>query len=496
MPIDNTYSIVSPNTGDTFYAQAPEAQRILWKKGVDVFEQSSDFFQEMEGESKGRNGVIWTETDTSKGEGQKIRFTNMSGFYNEPHYGDDTFDGPDDFETININSYELDVDFIRWATAYTRRMQPFMGLGRQIQDQIPVEIGKWLGRTKAEKMFMMFLYKLNAQNMVFAGDKTQDTLVASDNLLWDEIVKMGAMLEPLGGTPAMIGKGKRGNPIFRNMVVATTAALTGLKLDPNYKEVLRQTRDEAAAETLFTGDYVDIDGHVIRKYNPIDHDGVGAIGSALNAKASLANAIAPGTAAVVLTGGGNPAAATSQADSILFFKLFPNFAYTFLEGDVLDQDGNTHYVLAVNPAVAGGGGCMYAYTTGNNGNEITCTARLGSAAGGTRVTELGNVTWNSGVWAGWHTETIAQGALIIPCNANGTPFGDTLMLMKGSAIRGYGSFRNLRTEEIVQGGHNIRMYVTTVFGQTPRQDRLGRTPGALRLRHAISYPGWGIPRTV
>lgn len=496
MPIDGTYSVVSPNTGDTFYAQAPEAQRILWKKGVDVFEQSSDFFQEMEGESKGRSGVIWTETDTAAGIGQKIRFTNMSGFYNEPHYGDDTFDGPDDFETQYINAWELDVDFIRWATRYTKRMQPFMGLGRQITDQIPVEIGKWLGRTKAEKMFMMFLYKLNAQNLVFAGGQTQDTLVAANNLVWDEIVGMGAQLSPMGGTAAVIGKGKRGNPIMRNIVVATKAALYGLKLDPNYRQILRETRDEAAAETLFNGDYVDVDGHIIREYNPIDHDGVGAIGSPLNAKASLGNAIAAGTTAVVLTGGGNPTAATAQSSSILFFKLFPNFAYTFLEGDVLTQDGGTHYVLAVNPTSAGGGGCMYAYTTGNNGNQITTTARLGSATAGTRVTTLGGVTWQSGVWANWHTETIVQGALLIPCNALGTPFGDTLMLMRGAAIRGYGAFRNLRTEQMLQGGHVMDMYVTTVFGQEPRQDRLGRTPGALRLRHAITYNGWGIPQTV
>ena len=501
--IDSTFNIISPNTGDTFYAQAPLAQRILWKKGVDVFEQTTDFFADMEGEGGGVEGVIWTETDTSKGVGQKINFTNMSGFYAEPHYGDDSFEGQDDFETININAYQLDTDFIRWGTRFTKRMQPFMGLGKQITSKLPTEIGKWLGRQKAEKMFMTFMNPAlfltqnatNATNVIYAGGKTQDTLLSSDNLVWDEIVGMGAQLEPLGGQPAMIAKGKRGNPIFRNIVVATVPALYGLKLDPTYRQIVRETRDDAAAETLFSGDYVDVDGHVIRKYNPIDHDGVGAIGSALNAKALLGVAIAPGTTAVVLTGGGSPAASTAQLDAVLFFKLFPNFTYTYLYGMMAAQDGLTHYVLAVNPAAAGGGGCMYAYTTGNNGNMITCTQRLGSAAGGTRVTSLGNVTWNTGVWAGWHTETIVQGAMLIPCNANGTPFGDTLMLMKGAGVRGYGSERNLRTEQVHQGGHVIDMYVTTVFGQTLRQDRLGRAPGFIRLRHAITYPGWGIPNS-
>lgn len=493
MPIDGSYSIVSPNTGDTFYAQAPEAQRILWKKGVDVFEQSSDFFAEFEG---GKNSVIWTENETASDVGQKIRFTNMSGFYGQGHFGDDTFNGPDDFADINIGAYDMTVDFVRFATMYTKRTQPFMGLGRQISDRIPVEIGNWLGRLKTEQMFMTLINKLSTTSLMYAGDKTQDTLVSSDSLIWDEIVNMGAMLEPMGGTPAMIGKGKRGNEIYRNIVVASTPALRGLKQDPNYRQIQRETRSEAAAETLFTGDYVDVDGHIIRQYNPIDHDGVGPIGSAINPKALNGNAIAAGTTAIVLTGGGNPTDAAAKNNSYLFFNVFPNAAYEFSDGTTLAQDGDTHYVLAVNPRSSGGGGCMYSYTTGNNGNQITTVNRLGSAASGARVTTLGGVTWNTGVWQGWHTEVIVQGALLIPCNAIGTPIVDTFMLMKGAALRGYGAYRNLRTEEIIQGGHEIRMYVTTVLGQEARMDRIKRTPGVMRLRHAVDYPGWGIPKTV
>ena len=36
-------------------------------------------------------------------------------------------------------------------------------------------------------------------------------------------------------------------------------------------------------------------------------------------------------------------------------------------------------------------------------------------------------------------------------------------------------------------------FITTVFGQVIRQDRLGRHPGVGRLRHALAYPELGLP---
>ena len=55
--------------------------RILWQKGVDMFEQNADFFQQFEG---GADAPIQTKTELSKGAGQTMIFTLMSGFYNEP----------------------------------------------------------------------------------------------------------------------------------------------------------------------------------------------------------------------------------------------------------------------------------------------------------------------------------------------------------------------------------------------------------------------------
>lgn len=482
------FEITSPNTGNTLKTATPAAQAKLWKKGVDIFEQSSDYFADMEG---GQDAVIHTETDTSKGVGQTITFKTMAGFYDEPHMGEELFEEAEDFQEILMGSHDLSVDFLRHSVRLTKRMEEFMGMRGEIKGELPEQLGKWLGRTKTERMFMMFLHKLNSENLIFANSKAQDTLLSTDTLDWDNIVAGGTQLGRMGGEKANVGKNQ---PLFRNVVAATTDALFSLKMDNNYKQLLREAGDRGGANFMFKGGFTDVDGHIIKPYNPIDHDGRGAIGSPLNGKAWLGEAITAGTAVFDIKGGGSAAAAAKT--KIKFFKFFPGYAYPFLPEDILSPASETRYLLIINPPNAptdpnkiG----MYAYTTGNNGNKITITKRLGSAASGDRLTTLGAVTWNAGAWAGLHTDVHPIGSLILPCNAKGVAFGDTLMLVKQAAYRGYGEFRNQRTEELHNGGFVKDLYVTSVFGQAPRKNVDGRCPGVLRLRHALRYAGIPLP---
>jgi len=489
------YTVASPNTGTSVSAQIGE--RKLWKAGVSIFEQSSDFFQDMEG--AGTNSVIQTVTDTSKGKGQKIKFTVMSGLYDEAHSGEALFEEQGDFEELMFNEYELEVDYLRHGVSWTDRLEEFMGMRGEITSGLPEELGKWLGRVKSERLFMMFLHKLNSENVIYAGGKSQDTLVSADTLDWDEIIGMGTQLQRMGGRPAEVGRAGR-NPINKGVVVATTDALYSLELDTAYKQILRETVNETNAKMIFDGGYSNVRGHVIRQYNPIDHDGVGAIGSPLNCKAVLGEAVTAGTAVFDIKGGGNTTAAAITKKK--YFKYFPGYAYQFLPNDTLSPASETRYCLIVNPpnaAVDPNKIGMYSYTTGNNGNKITITKRLGAAAAVDRVTTLGDVDWNTGVWAGKHTDVHPVGALILPCNAKGQVFGDSLMLYANAALRGYGKYRNERSVEQKEGGDEgtmafiRRIFVTSVFGQCPTKDRQLRCPSVLRLRHAIQYAGVPLP---
>lgn len=486
----------SPNTGDSLAALDPAEVHKIWQRGVDVFEQSEDFFAPMEG---GANALIETVTDTSKGRGQTIRFETMSGFYKEPHRGDALFETSADFEKINIAGDELSVDFLRHGVRYTERMEELMGMRGEIVTGLNVESGKWLGRLKSEELFMMFVNSLPITNYVYAGGKTLDTLKSANVLIYDEVLGLGAQMQRLGGLPAQTGTSKNGQPIFKNVVVATEDALFSLDKDPGYRSILATTRSEEDAKTIFEGGYTNIKGHVIKAYQPIDHDGIGAIGSPLNPKALLGGAITAGTGSFDILGGGSAAAAANT--DILFFKYFDNYAYTFLVTDTIPQDALTHYVLIINPpnaAVDPNKWGMFAYTTGNNGNKITITGRLAAASSGIANTTLGGVTFNAAaaLGAAGNTENFAIGASIFQCNALGQIFGETLMLGRRCARRGYGKYRNRYTTQDHEGGYVMDRFVTSVFGQQPRKDAIHRVPGAFVLTHAIQYSGIPTPTIV
>lgn len=491
----------SPNTGTSLAAMDPASVRKLWAAGAQAAEANADFFQMMEGGTE--RALIWTQTDLSKGKGQEMTFTTESGFYNEPKMGEELFETDADFEKVDIASYNLKVDFVRNAVRSSERMEEVMGMRGEIVSKFNVKLGDWLGRYKTEQVFAATMLKINTENVMYANGKTLNTLSSADTLAWDEIITGGQAMKPLGGLPANISGANSDQPIWSQAVIATEAALLSLKTDPDYKTALQNADVRGRGNTIFKGGYLPIDGHTVVPYNPIDHDGVGAVGSFLNPKAFLGVAVTSGTTAFAVKGGGN--ATDAAKTSKLYFKYFPGYAYKFVDTGVYsasdfpgtdgtNYDGETKYFLICNTSGADAGKFgMYAYTTGNNGNQITVTARLAASASGIAATTVGAVTWDTGVWSGKHTDAHPIGSLIVPCNAKGVPIGDTLFLGQAFMLRGYGKHRARRTQDELNGGMITDRYITSVFGQTIRKDRKGRHPAIIRLRHAITYPGIAFP---
>jgi hypothetical protein len=492
-------------TGSALATMASNSVRKLWHQGFLMAEQSTDFLQKLEG--TGTNAPIQVKTDLGKGKGQKITFSVLSGFYREPHIGDELFNGPDDFEDILMSDFELLVDWARHGVRNLERTEEIMGMRGEIASRFNVEQGKWLGRLKTEQAFMLMVRLLNSENIFYAGGKTLNTLKSADVLAWDEVTTLGQVMKPLGGLPADIRKPGSPYPIWSNIVIPTEAAMNSLKLDPDYKTVNSNADVRGPANTLFSGTVRDIDGHVLHVYNPIDHDGKGAIGSPLNPKAVLGEAISPGNTALTIKGGG-----TMTNTTTLWFKYFRGYRYKFL-GNTSASSANAYteapadateekYLLIINPKNATtdpGKIGMYAYTAGQNGNTIVLTKRLGATAGGSsgpwlgRVSTLGNVTWDTGVWNGKHTDDHPVGATIIPCNSYGVPIGHTPMLMRSGIMRGYGKYRGHRSQQDHEGGFIMDRFITSVFGQCLREDRLGRHVGVGLLTHALNYPELGLP---
>jgi hypothetical protein len=471
-------------------AQAPNAVRKMWDKGVEIFEQTSDFFRQFEG--KAASAPIHVKTDTSKGRGQEIEFTVTSGLYGRAHLGDQLFSDGSHFEKLKIASNKLVVDWFRHAVRYTERTEEVMGLRGELVSGIPEQLGNWLGRLKTKHMFMSFLYKGTGLNMKVINNRSSiNALLPSDTLDYDSLIAGGAQLQTSSGRPAYVGKDAAGNPIMKYCIVSTSDALLSLEYDPDYKAAKINAGERGSDNLIFKGGYHNLRGHIIKEYTSIDHDGNGPIGSPINPKAELGVAITAGTGAFDLKGGGD--ADTSALARVDFFEDFSNHAFAFTETDVLAvNNAATFYVLVFNREGANAGKWgMYSYTE-NTGSDLTITGRLGATGGGIRHPRLGNVVWD----ATKNTDVHPESSLVIQCSENGAPIGYSITMGASAARRGIGKYSRRRGVQEHEAGFVRDIHISSVFGQAPRKDARGRCPGYAVMAHAVQYPGINIVPTL
>jgi hypothetical protein len=480
----------SPNTGATMSAQAPNAVRKMWDRGVELFEQTSDFFRQFEGKSA--SNLIHSKTDTSKGKGQEIEFTVTAGLYGRAHLGDQLFADGTHFEKLKLASNRLKVDWFRHAVRYTERTEEVLGMRGELVAGIPEQLGNWLGRLKTKHMFMSLLHKGDSRNMRVINNRASiNQLLPGDTLDYDTLISTGAQLQTTSGRPAYVGKDVGGNPIHKYVIVSTSDALLSLEYDPDYKAAKGNSGERGDMNLIFKGGYHNLRGHIIKEYTSLDHDGNGPIGSPINPKAELGVAITAGTAAFAIKGGGYAEAASlTRVD---YFEDFPNWAFAFAEDDVLDvSESDEYYVIIFNREGEDAGKWgMYAYTA-NSGSDLTITKRLGATGGGTRHPRVGNVVWN----AAKNTDVHPEGSLVILCSENGAPVGYSITMGASAARRGYGKYARHRGVQEHEAGFIRDIHIRSVFGQAPRRDARGRAPGYSVLAHAIQYPGINIDPTL
>jgi len=500
--------IANANLASTLKAQAADYLPQLWKKGAEMCEQDEDFFQEFEG--KGQLSPIRVETDLSKDAGQTIIFRTRAGLYGDGVRGDALIG--DAVEEWKVGSYSLAVDYLRHATRRNQRTEDQTAMRNEIAEGINEDLGKWLGRKKTKDLSMMLRHRVDASSKVFAdvsvGPKgSYNDLKSADVITMDGVIGWGQQLKTLGGEQALIGKTVDGNKLSAYLMVSTGEALVSLKTASDWKQAQRDANVRGDDNTIFRGGYSRIDGHCIREWNPKDHDGRGPIGSACNPKALLGVPITAVDALVnPVLGGGS--AANGAITTAMYFEHFSNYAYKF--GDVTQTTGSLapvgtfasdvdslgmageRYFLIYN--LTDGKVGFYAFTT-NDGNKLTMTKRLRAAAGGgTAFATIGGVTWGTAPWVATKmTDAHPVGSVIIETNSFGVPFGTSFMFGAQGAVRGYGRFRNERTEQSYEGGFVKDVFITSVFGQCPKARTDGKTPAVLRITHAIKYAGLSIP---
>jgi len=517
MSNSSPFSIIPSIDVATQILQDPALQAQKWALDSLVAEENEDFYQKFEGE--GMDALIRAKTDTSKGDGSFVNFRLMSGFYAPPHFAGQYFESSIDFEGLKQGSFGVQVRRVTHGTALDSETDEFLGMAGELAAGLPTMQGEWMGRLKAEQIDLVLRTQLPASNVFVLNGKQIDTLNSSDGLSFDQIMAMKETMSTQGGRPAKMQMDDEGNEILSYDLIAPSQNLYALEIDPNFNNALRTTRDEKAARTYWDGGFERVRGVCIHDRRVVDHDGWGPIGSPLNPRAFLGNAISSSSTAITVLGGGD---AISAAQPVDYFRYFINNPYQFMAASTLapfyivQQDTDTHYFLIINPPNAPAGYVsngigMYSYTTGftNTANGvpgygITTTAQLGPVNNGYQATKVGSVTWNQSgsVWStalnGGNILTTSHpiGSLIVQCNAKGQPIGAAPFLGAGGIYRGYGKNRLKRGITEFEGGNVRQLYINSTFGQVPRIDNRGRTPAAFLLWHSILLPQTPVPQDI
>lgn len=492
-----------------------------WQLAVEVNEQAEDPLQYVEGKSK--SSFVIAATPSAMDEGQIVNIRIRSGFYAEGKKGTELFESDADFEKRKGISYQVIFGPHRHGSSYQRGVAAKQAIEADLKNGTPEELGKWIGRKKWEEAAMTLRERTPAVNTMAANGRSLSTLGSADIFDRNNIIVGNGLMKRYGGGTANAGKLFNGQIKMRTIAIAPSTALTRLKLDPAYQLAVREAAAAGANNPLFTGEVVDIDNCVVREHNGLDHDGDGPLGSPLEPRGVTSAAIAAGTTAFDVTFGEN-------TSGIMYSKWFPGYNYTFTQGDTLASPaitllgsptyihagdlpnistGGEHYLMIINPPVAGSAGepangiGYYAYTTGNNGNKITITRRLGSTISGVKDTTLGHstapnyansVVWGAGTWGGRTlTDVHPAGSIVLPCNIRGVPIGWVPIMGGGGLMRAYGTVRNNRGTETAEAGFLTKVFIESDFGHRIRIDRLGRSPGVVLMVVALGDPSLPLP---
>ena len=482
-----------------------------WEKAAVLAQKDYDFFKQFEG---GNRSPIWTKK-TTRGKGATVNFQEIGELRSDGVVGDVPIIPEAWIESV----YPVVVDQISHGTEYTRRTEYLTGLEDEIRRSVPNMLGNWMGQKKTTQMLMQLRYMgtSGSNTIVYMNAKAnRDALRGSDTLTMDNIITFSQTMKTAGAMPSVVKGDRKGM-----VLVALGESLRPLKASDAYRKSLQEGDLRGSDNKIFAGGYPLVDGNVICDWDPIDGPWCGPIGSSLNPKAKLGQAIvAANGASTSLTIYGGGTAAFAAVTTAMFFENFSNYAYTFNPSLILSQpisvvaisggtqalDTTVRYIVIYNIVAStlgtdAGKWGFYSYVV-NGGNTLTTRAiansitnglgvgsRLAASASGYDNTTLGYVVWNSAV----NTDTHPLGSLIVEANAYGQPFARSIIMAAGASMRAYGMVDNHRSEWALQGGRYLQVYIDSFFGQSPRQRADGLTVGYKVIEHAISYAGFNLP---
>ena len=423
-------------------------------------------------------------TDLAKSAGDTVHFTKLRGLNTKAILGESTLMGNE--SKAKFGTYSVTLDFIRHGTAFTRKQIKLMAAGKDVTTALSETVDRLMGLTQRDFIMQRLRERVTTgRNLIFASASKSSlaALTSSDYVSSDAIVRAGNVLTGIGGKPISMRKLKNGASVPNFLHFAPNEVLNALYSDTNYNNAANYAGVRGDENVLFSGGFVNWRGQSIYHWNVIDEDTSGPIGSYFNPKAELGVAVAAGTAAVALKGGGaNYDAADSPA--IDYWRYFPGGSSIGkqYEDETRASDTGDYFikVVTVTGAAPGKWGFFRYIGDDNTGTTVTTAAysattgrgggRLGGTANGggadTRDTTCGYVTWD----ADKNTETLPQGSLCYHANARGQILGYIGTLGSDAVLVAHGGGAGDVADATFRGSTNYKGRASSVDGASLLND--------------------------
>lgn len=445
---------LNSKTAANVRSEAPNAVARLFNKLLKTGgSPQSDVFSMFEGPDGAAGFPVCRVTDLAKSAGNQVTFTIRGRLRGFGKLGDNTLRGNE--EKMRFGTKDVYVDFIRHGSSWTRKMLRIMAAGGSVTAAIADELNDWAGlKLQTNSMHRLRQRATIGQNVLMPGNRGAiHALTSADYMSTTVIERAAALAGQIGAAPIRNRtKSKAGAPINKYMFFAPEQVLLPLKADSRYSAALvgAQTRGYGNNEQ-WDGGYADWDGNGIFHWVTVDEDtNEGPIGSMFDPRGKLGTAIAGGTTAVTITGGGT----TSPSSVAIYWQDMPGYLYKHYDEESPSADTSDYYVIIWNHTESTGGAgdqgkwgfYRYVGSTGNTGNTIVTASYDGTLGGGrlggttngggadTRHTTVGSVTWD----AAKNTVAHPTGAPVYMANKKGQIIGYVGCLGSNALIRAYG----------------------------------------------------------
>jgi len=458
---------------------------------LDVTKSNSNILAQLQG-SMGDNKPFVLKDDLSKGAKDTVHFNVGTSLGQAGRRGTQVAVNYE--EPLFHNSWQVQIDSLRVVVGWNEITRVVATTGQSWEEVYAQLVGERIGQIEQEDMLMRMRQRSGGLNTLRPGNRTSvDALHYDDTLDTLTLNRAITTLGTLGAKPATIGKMSGGMPLNRYVCLGSNTALEPIWNDPTFTQSLLHAAVNGPTNAYWTGDLPDWRGTVIKRWDIVNHDNPGAIGSTIQPQAVLGDPITTASTTFTVSGGGRTQASLSTAAALYKpFEYFYGCDKLFGENISYGSDSAVYYFLVIDPT--DGKWCMYSYVGsgafGSNGNNITITNRLAASASGAAVTTLGNWSWD----ASQNKEAFPTGSLIVQVNANVVPVGDVFVFGADAGAKAYGQVKNKRIKQLTDYDALVGYGVHTIYGADMRQDTLGNYRGFMRIQCAYELPGFTLPQ--